>query len=220
MKLMKCAITRLWQRILRVADATEDPTGYWVELYTLELSAVHKMALVVAENEGLVEFDVRGPNLRVGLTRAGWEYVRLDFRTPVVINDEERKVPQYASDGAACFDIEACESGVVPAHGSHTFGTSIRVQLRPGQVLLVYSRSGMGFKHGVRLVNSVGVIDSDYRGEIRVGLRNDSDTPYSVTKGDRVAQGLIMPARHVQWVKLKELDGTDRGQDGFGSTGR
>ena len=108
----------------------------------------------------------------------------------------------------------------MPAHGSHTFGTGIHVQLRPGQVLLVYSRSGMAFKHGVRLVNSVGVIDSDYRGEIQVGLRNDTDTPYSVKKGDRVAQGLIMPVRRVKWVKLQELDPTARGHGGFGSTGR
>lgn len=220
MSLMQFAITALWRRILQIADTTEDPTGYWVELYTLDLAAVYKMALVIAENEGLVEFNTRGPNLRVGLTKAGWEYVRMDFHTPVVINTAERKAPQYASHGAACFDIETNESGLVPAHGSHTFGTGIHVQLHPGQALLVYSRSGMAFKHGVRLINSVGVIDSDYRGEIQVGLRNDTDTPYSVKKGDRVAQGLIMPVRRVEWVKLKELDASARGHGGFGSTGR
>lgn len=220
MKLMESALFALWRRILQMELNADDPTEYWVDVYTLELSAAHKMALVVAENEGLVEFDASGQNLRVGLTKAGWEYVRMDFHTPVVINTAEGKAPQYASDGAACFDIETNESGLVPAHGSHTFGTGIHVQLHPGQVLLVYSRSGLAFKHGVRLVNSVGVIDSDYRGEIRVGLRNDTDTPYSVKKGDRVAQGLIMPVRRVEWVKLKELDPTARGHGGFGSTGR
>lgn len=220
MRLMESAMRTLWARIRHMANNTDDLCGYWVDVYTLELSAAHKMALVVAENEGLVEFDTSGQNLRVGLTKAGWEYVRMDFHTPVVINTEEGKAPQYASHGAACFDIETNENGLVPAHGSHTFGTGIHVQLHPGQVLLVYSRSGMAFKHGVRLVNSVGVIDSDYRGEIQVGLRNDTDTPYSVKKGDRVAQGLIMPVRRVEWVKLKELDPTARGHGGFGSTGR
>lgn len=220
MKLMESAIKTLWWRVMQLAKDREDLSEYWVELYTLEMSSAHKMALVVAENEGLVEFDTSGPNLRVGLTKTGCEYAAMNFRTPVVVYGEDRRVPQYASDGAACFDIEVNESGLVPPHGSHTFGTGIRVQLRPGQVLLVCSRSGMAFKHGVRLVNSVGVIDSDYRGEIQVGLRNDTDTPYSVKKGDRVAQGLIMPVRRVEWVKLKELDPTVRGHGGFGSTGR
>lgn len=70
-----------------------------MELHTLELAAVYKMALVIAEERGLVEFCTRGPNLRVGLTKAGWEYVRMDFHTPVVINTAEGKAPQYASDG-------------------------------------------------------------------------------------------------------------------------
>ena len=100
MNLMQYAMTALWRRILQVADRTEDPTGYWVELHTLELAAVYKMALVIAEERGLVDFCTRGPNLRVGLTKAGWEYVRLDFHTPVVINDEECKVPQYQRRGS------------------------------------------------------------------------------------------------------------------------
>ncbi|RKW38772.1 MAG: dUTP diphosphatase [Lautropia sp.] len=220
MTLMQTAIRALWWRAMQLAKDKEDLSGYWIELFMLDLSAAHKMALVVAENEGLVEFDTSGADLRVGLTKAGCEYTAMNFRTPVVINTEEEKTPRYASHGAACFDIETNESGQVPAHGSHTFGTGIHVQLHPGQALLVYSRSGMAFKHGVRLVNSVGVIDSDYRGEIQVGLRNDTDTPYSVKKGDRVAQGLIMPVRRVEWVKLKELDPTARGHGGFGSTGR
>ena len=87
-------------------------------------------------------------------------------------------------------------------------------------VALVFARSGLGIKHGIALSNGVGVIDSDYRGEIRVGLTNLSDTPYTVQPGDRIAQLVILPFLAAEFSDADALDETDRGAGGFGSTGR
>ena len=86
--------------------------------------------------------------------------------------------------------------------------------------MLVYSRSGHGFKHGVRLANSVGVIDSDYRGEVSIGLRNDSPLRFDYKAGDRLAQAMILPVPMVELVEVEELSDTERGTGGFGSTGK
>ena len=87
-------------------------------------------------------------------------------------------------------------------------------------VALVFARSGLGIKQGVCLANGVGVIDSDYRGEIGVGLVNLGDNPYTVRPGDRIAQLMVTPVVRPTVVPVSELDETDRGAGGFGSTGR
>ena len=87
-------------------------------------------------------------------------------------------------------------------------------------VALVFARSGLGVKHGVALANGVGVIDSDYRGEIRVGLVNQSDVPYTIQPGDRVAQLAVMPVVQARLERVETLDETERGAGGFGSTGK
>ena len=87
-------------------------------------------------------------------------------------------------------------------------------------VALVFARSGLGIKHGIALSNGVGVIDSDYRGEIRVGLTNLSDTPYTVQPGDRIAQLAVMPVVQAELERVDSLDDTGRGTGGFGSTGK
>lgn len=133
------------------------------------------------------------------------------------------RIPVYGSEGAACFDFYACldkDEIVVPPHSSVKVGTGLVVALERGTVLFMYSRSGHGFKHGVRFVNCVGVIDSDYRGEIMVGLHNDSDTEYVVKNGERVAQGLVQSYIPVAFLEVDKLDETERGTGGFGSTGK
>lgn len=90
----------------------------------------------------------------------------------------------------------------------------------PGIVALVYGRSGLGSKHGITMANAVGVVDSDYRGEIMITLANHSDTDFTVNNGDRVAQLILTPVFTPTLVEVDELDDTDRGQGGFGSTGR
>lgn len=85
--------------------------------------------------------------------------------------------------------------------------------------MLIYSRSGHGFKHGVRLANAVGVIDSDYRGEVQVKLVNDGGMPFYVNKGDRIAQAMLVPVQQFQLAEVEDLSETARGAGGFGSTG-
>lgn len=127
--------------------------------------------------------------------------------------------PTYGSEGAACFDLYSSKSGEVGAYSSSSFNTSISFEIPVNHVMLVFSRSGHGFKQGINLVNCVGVIDSDYRGEVIVGLKNNSALRFDVTAGDRIAQAMILPVQQVVFEEVQELSTTDRGEGGFGSTG-
>lgn len=132
-------------------------------------------------------------------------------------------LPRFATEGAAAMDLYACiEAPVVIAPLERAVIPSGIAIALPGNdyVALLFSRSGMGIKSGVCLSNSVGVIDSDYRGEIGVGLLNTSDTPYTVQPGDRIAQLMVTPVVRPTVEVVDELPATDRGAGGFGSTGR
>jgi len=134
-------------------------------------------------------------------------------------------LPEYQSAGAACFDLAACldepeaRQVTIPPGGTFNLNTGLAVEVPAGHAMLIYSRSGHGFKNGVRLVNSVGVIDSDYRGEIGVKLRNDSGEPFTVSNGQRIAQAMLVPIPFVTICEAEELTNTERGAGGFGSTG-
>ncbi len=131
--------------------------------------------------------------------------------------------PHYASEGAAGMDLAACidETITIPAGKHHIIPTGIAIELPSNQcVALVYVRSSLGFKKGVTLSNSVGVIDSDYRGEIKVSLANLSDKDFVVEPGDRIAQLVITPVCIPAIKVVDELSDTDRGEGGFGSTGK
>lgn len=133
------------------------------------------------------------------------------------------QVPTYATPGAACFDFYACldePEVTIPPHSTVKIGTGLAFGLTQGYVLFLYSRSGHGFKHGIRFVNCVGVIDSDYRGEILVGLHNDSDEAYTISQGERIAQGIVQSYLPCHFVEVSALDATERGEGGFGSTGK
>ena len=135
----------------------------------------------------------------------------------------EIPAPFYATPGSAAMDLCACiDLPVEIAPGALvSIPTGISIALPSAEyVALVFARSGLGIKHGVTLSNGVGVIDSDYRGEIRVGLTNLSHTPYTVMPGDRVAQLAVVPVVQAALERVEELDGTGRGEGGFGSTGR
>ena len=136
---------------------------------------------------------------------------------------QEIPAPFYASAGAAAMDLHACmdEAVTIPAGERRMIPTGIAIALPSAEyVALVFARSGLGIKHGIALSNGVGVIDSDYRGEIRVGLTNLSDTPYTVRPGDRIAQLMVLPILRPTLTVVEELDETERGSGGFGSTGR
>jgi len=130
------------------------------------------------------------------------------------------QMPAYATAGSACFDIATIVDNIdISPSSSAVLRTGLSFEIPPGHVMMVYSRSGHGFKNGVRLANSVGVIDSDYRGELMVKLHNDSRARFSVSCGDRIAQAMIVPVQQVTFESVEELTDTARGTGGFGSTG-
>ena len=128
--------------------------------------------------------------------------------------------PAYGTDGAACFDLYSVEGTVVHARDSVVIRTGLAFEIPEGYVMRIYSRSGHGFRHDVRLSNCVGIIDSDYRGEVMVKLTNDNnDVAMHVKAGDRIAQAEIAPVIRVGFQAVEELSDTKRGDGGFGSTG-
>lgn len=144
--------------------------------------------------------------------------------------DKTAVLPTYATAGAACFDLYAVGSLASinndPDHPNEWFDTysvvvrtGLAFEIPEGYVMLVYSRSGHGFKNNVRLGNCVGVIDSDYRGELKVMLTADEGGSMVIKGGDRIAQAMIIPVNQVSLVEVNELSSTDRGTGGFGSTG-
>ena len=134
----------------------------------------------------------------------------------------EAAIPSRGSAQAAGFDLYAClDSEVIIApHATAKIPTGIALAIPDGYFGAVYARSGLACKQGLRPANCVGVIDSDYRGECLVFLHNDSDEARCVRHGDRIAQLVIQPYLAVFFEEQEDLDQTQRGQGGFGSTGR
>ena len=135
---------------------------------------------------------------------------------------ENAKIPFRATPGSAGMDLYACidepitlkkgEKAVIP--------TGIAIALPSAELCaFLFARSGLAIKHGIGLLNSVGVIDSDYRGEGCVGVINQLDEPYTIEPDERIAQMVIMPVSLIPVTEVDELDETERGAGGFGSTG-
>jgi dUTP pyrophosphatase len=127
-------------------------------------------------------------------------------------------LPEYGTQGAAGADLRASEAVVIPVGGRAAVPTALRVQIPPGHAGLVWPRSGLAVRHGIDTL--AGVIDSDYRGEVRVVLVNHGDQPFAIAAGDRVAQLLVQRVEHASFSAVTSVEDTDRGQGGFGSTGR
>ena len=137
-------------------------------------------------------------------------------------------LPKYATDGAACFDLHALGpadrfyDGQEITEQPLTLETGLAFEVPKGHVMLIFSRSGHGFMNDTRLANCVGVIDSDYRGEVMVRLTRDGaweTKPLRVRPGDRIAQAMIVPIPQVELELVDELTSTERGTGGLGSTG-
>ena len=136
---------------------------------------------------------------------------------------KEIPFPAYATPGSAGMDLRACidEAVTIPAGERGMIPTGLAIALPgPEWVALVYARSGLAIKHGLAPANCVGVIDSDYRGEVVVALRNYAGEPYTVEPGERVAQLVLTPVTQAAVSVVDSLDETQRGAGGFGSTGR
>jgi len=131
------------------------------------------------------------------------------------------KPPARITEGSIGFDVAAClEEDVVIAPGeTRMIGSGFAIALEPGYAAFIYARSGLGINRGIVPANCVGVIDPDYRGEVIVGLRNMSDKPFDVRDGDRIAQMIVAKCSLPEVVICENLDETQRGGDGFGSTG-
>ena len=136
---------------------------------------------------------------------------------------ENAIIPKRATDGSAGMDLYACiDAPIEMKPGDRVMvPTGIAIALPDAnQVALIFARSGLAVKKGINLSNSVGVIDSDYRGEIQVGLINQSRDAYTLEAGERIAQLVVMPVCLPEVQEVAELDDTERGEGGFGSTGR
>lgn len=131
-------------------------------------------------------------------------------------------IPQRATAQSAGLDLCACIDSPLTIKAGETtvIPTGLAVALPENTVGLIFGRSGLGVKHGLAPANAVGVIDSDYRGELLVGMHNHSDKDYTAAPGERIAQLVVMPVFFPEVREADSLDETSRGEGGFGSTGR
>ena len=135
----------------------------------------------------------------------------------------QEQLPSYATSGSAGLDLRAClDSAVVLNPGETTLvPTGLAIHLNnPAYAAMILPRSGLGHKHGIVLGNLVGLIDSDYQGQLMVSAWNRGQTPFTIEPLERIAQLVIVPVQQVQFNIVQEFDNSDRGDGGFGSTGR
>jgi dUTP pyrophosphatase len=128
-------------------------------------------------------------------------------------------LPAYATSGAAGMDVVSAESTTIVPGARHAVATGLALAIPQGYEIQVRPRSGLALKHGITVPNTPGTIDSDYRGELKVILINLGTEPFAIARGDRVAQLVLAPVVQAAWDEVAELDATERGAGGFGSTG-
>ncbi len=126
-------------------------------------------------------------------------------------------IPHYAHPGDAGLDVFTCESKIVQPGERYAFSTGVSMEIPPGYVALVWDRSSRALQHGLKTM--AGVIDSGYRGEVKVVLLNTSHTAVEISAGEKIAQMLIQSVEHAHVKEVNELSETARGTGGFGSTG-
>ena len=129
-------------------------------------------------------------------------------------------LPAYATAGAAGMDVVAAEDLVLAPGARHAVATGFAIAIPPGYEVQVRPRSGLALKHGITCLNTPGTIDEDYRGEVKVILANLGDQPFTIVRGERIAQLVPAPVQRALFEEVAVLDETDRGSGGFGSTGR
>lgn len=128
-------------------------------------------------------------------------------------------LPAYATAGAAGMDVVSAEDVTIAPGARYAVATGLALAIPQGYEIQVRPRSGLALKHGITVPNTPGTIDSDYRGELKVILINHGAEPFAIARGDRVAQLVLAPVVHAAWDEVAELDATERGEGGFGSTG-
>ncbi len=135
--------------------------------------------------------------------------------------NENAKLPTYGSKDAAGADLYACtaEEIEIAPHATAMIPTGIALELPVGYAGFIYARSGLASKKGLAPANKVGVVDCDYRGEVKVALHNHTEIPQTIAAGERVAQLVVAPYITADFEEVDELSSTERGAGGFGSTG-
>ena len=144
----------------------------------------------------------------------------MNFSMNIKKLNENATVPTYGSVSAAGADLYACEAVTVASGETVLVHTGIAMAIPEGYVGLIFARSGLATKRGLAPANNVGVIDSDYRGEIMVALHNHGKADQAIEAGERIAQIVFTPYVAADFSVVEELDTTDRGAGGFGSTGK
>ena len=141
--------------------------------------------------------------------------------TVKVINNSNNPLPKYATIDSAGLDLRAniSEPIVIKPLERKLIPTGLHISLPKGYEMQVRPRSGMAIKHGITCINTPGTIDSDYRGEIGVGLINLSNESFTVNPGDRISQGVLNKVEQINWVEVSKLDETERASGGYGHTG-
>ena len=139
-----------------------------------------------------------------------------------VVNSSNHVLPTYATPTDAGLDLRAnLESPVVlPAHGRMLIGTGLKIAVPEGYECQVRPRSGLALKHGITVLNTPGTVDAGYRGEVGVILMNHSNENYVINPGDKIAQAVFNKFEHIEWEEVDSLDTTERGEGGFGHTGK
>lgn len=135
---------------------------------------------------------------------------------------ENAVCPEYSTDGSLGMDLSAAlsEPLTIKAGERMLVPLGFAIQIPDGWGAFVFPRSGLSFKKGITMANCVGVIDTDYTGEVKVSAVNLSDKDYTINPGDRVAQLVFLPVEKARFIQAESLDDTDRGAGGFGSTGK
>ena len=141
--------------------------------------------------------------------------------TVKVINNSNNSLPKYATIDSAGLDLRAniSEPIVIKPLERKLIPTGLYISLPKGYEMQIRPRSGMAIKHGITCINTPGTIDSDYRGEIGVGLINLSNESFTVNPGDRISQGVLNKVEQINWVEVSTLDETERASGGYGHTG-
>lgn len=147
------------------------------------------------------------------------------MKTPIEIrlkrlpHGEGLPAPSYATAGAAGMDVVSAEDLVLQPGQRHPVSTGFALAIPEDYEIQVRPRSGLAFKHGITLPNTPGTIDCDYRGELKILLVNYGDAAFAIHRGDRIAQLILAPVWRAAFTEVAELDDTERGHGGFGSTG-
>ena len=134
--------------------------------------------------------------------------------------NKEAQIPAYQTKEAAGFDLHSIEDAIINPGERKLIGTGLAFEIEFGYEVQIRPRSGLAYKYGITVLNTPGTIDSDYRGEIKILLINHGQESFEIKKGERIAQAVIAPVIQAQIVEVDELNDTERGAGGFGSTGK